>query len=585
MNSAPALTEAARRTRRQERIEALCAASARALACERDLHYRGGRLHRGTRPLPVWAPHLHPPPSGTDFHVFRGAADAAALRLALSDAALHERRSPADPIERLLFDLFEQLRVESLAPATWPGVRRNVACAFRAWSEAFHAAGHNATARGLLLYAITQMVRTRLTGVEAIEPDEGLLEATRANLGPVLGHALAALKSNATDQAAFAAPALEIARHIAQMLASADEEDGGAAGRDEAQDDSRTAFNFWITQDRPLGDGPRPALASAGESPALAAAAGVYRVYTAAYDREAAGTALARAPQLAAWREELDAAAAAARIHPPQLAREVRSLLALPALDGHDSALEQGRIDGRRLAQLIASPTERRLFRDERIRPRAEGLVTLLVDCSGSMRELSTKVALLVDQLARAFELAGLASEVLGYTTAAWNGGRAQRDWNRAGRPRHPGRLNERLHIVFKPPETPWRRARSSIAALLKPDLYRESLDGEAVAWALQRQAERLASEPEERQWLAVISDGSPMDSATNLANDAHYLDQHLADVVRRHENGGAHICGLGVALDLSPYYRTSHVLDLGEGVDMGVMREVLAVLARGARR
>jgi cobaltochelatase CobT len=584
VNAPATLAEAAREARRQERIEALCAASARAIAREHELHYRGGRLHRGALPLPVWAPHLHPPKSGTDFDVFRGAADAAALRLLLSDTALHERLRPAHPIERLIFDVLEQLRVESLAPARWPGVHHNIARAFRAWSDAFHAAGHNATARGLLLYTIVQMARTRLTGEEAIEPDEGLLEAARASLGPVLGRELAALKRHAGDQAAYAEPALAIAKHIAQMLASADEEDCGNAERADAQDDERSAFNFWIAQAPTTGETGAP-LAPAGESAVLAGAAGVYRIFTTDYDREAAAATLARAPQLAAWREELDAAAAAARLHIPQLAREIRARLALPAFDGHDSALEEGRIDGRRLAQLIASPTERRLFRDERIRPRAEGLVTLLVDCSGSMRELAPKVALLVDALARALELAGLACEVLGYTTAAWNGGRAQRDWMRTGRPRHPGRLNERLHVVFKPPETPWRRARCSIAALLKPDLYRESLDGEAVAWALQRQAERLASEPEERQWLLVISDGSPMDSATHLANDVHYLDHHLRDVVERHENGGARIAGLGVALDLSPYYRTSHVLDLAEGVGMGVTREVLALLARCGRK
>ena len=50
---------------------------------------------------------------------------------------------------------------------------------------------------------------------------------------------------------------------------------------------------------------------------------------------------------------------------------------------------------------------------------------------------------MMVDVMARALEQAGVASEVLGFTTGAWNGGRAQRDWLRAGRPRHPGRLNE----------------------------------------------------------------------------------------------------------------------------------------------
>lgn len=38
--------------------------------------------------------------------------------------------------------------------------------------------------------------------------------------------------------------------------------------------------------------------------------------------------------------------------------------------------------------------------------------------------------------------------------------------------------------MVFKDAETPWRRARPAIAALLKADLFREGIDGEAVNWA-----------------------------------------------------------------------------------------------------
>ena len=140
------------------------------------------------------------------------------------------------------------------------------------------------------------------------------------------------------------------------------------------------------------------------------------------------------------------------------------------------------------------------------------------------MKEHIESVAVMVDVLVRALEQAGVASEVLGFTTDAWNGGRAQRDWLRAGRPAHPGRLNEACHLVFKDADTSWRRARTVMAALLKADLFREGIDGEAVDWAMHR-----LDKPQRRAApLIVVSDGSPMDSATNLANDAHYLDHHL---------------------------------------------------------
>jgi len=625
-SSAHASTQA--RARRQEHIEALCAATMRALCGERELHYRARRVFHGARPLPRWAPHLHPPLESTnhyivDFTVFRGAADGIALRLALSDAALHQRlvdeaaaqgpfheqaHTPAKaqppsqpPAERMLFEVFEQLRVEALAPQIYalPGLRHNLTRCFEAWSLAFHAAGHTATARGLLVYCIVQMVRARLTGEPAVEPDEGLLEATRASLGPALGVPLAGLRRHVADQAAYAPHAWAIARHVAQMLANAaaeaGEEDGvrlDAEGDEDEEDDSASvAFNLWIEPpDASFEE--RAALAASGRSPLLEAPGERYRIFTTAYDREAAATTLARKAQLEQLRTELDARIEAARLNLVHIARSFQALLARPTVDGWQGALEEGRIDGARLARLVSSPTERRLFRSERIEPRADTLVTLLIDCSGSMREHAPNVAVLADVLARALEMAGVAIEVLGFTTGAWSGGRAARDWQRAGRPCHPGRLNEALHIVFKAAETPWRRARPGMAALLKADLFREGIDGEAVAWALARQGEwenshggsDAGSTHPLRRLLIVLSDGSPMDSATHQANDRHYLDHHLREVVARAEGQGARVYGLGVGLDLSPYYSRSHVLDLAARTAMGSFREVMGMLRHGTR-
>ncbi len=85
---------------------------------------------------------------------------------------------------------------------------------------------------------------------------------------------------------------------------------------------------------------------------------------------------------------------------------------------------------------------------------------------------------------------------------------------------------------------------------------------------------------------LLVVSDGSPMDGATSLANDAHYLDQHLRQVAERHERAGAiELHGIGVGLDLSPYYRSSHVLDLGGRIGNAMFAEVLAQVAGRRRR
>ena len=140
--------------RRQQQLDELCAASARALSGVADLHYRGRRLHRGRRVLPLYAPHLHPAPESADLGVFRGAADAHAVRLTGSDAAVHAQLGPADPVERVVFELLEQFRAEALVPDHLPGVRHNLRHCFAHWSSAFQRSGLADTASGILLFTV-----------------------------------------------------------------------------------------------------------------------------------------------------------------------------------------------------------------------------------------------------------------------------------------------------------------------------------------------------------------------------------------------------------------------------------------------
>lgn len=566
-----------------EHAEELGAGAMRALAGEPDLHFRGRRLHRGHRPLPLFGPHLAPTlEQGDDAGSFRGAADGMALRLRHSDAALHRALCPQPPVERFLFELLEQLRCESLADAAMPGLRRNLRHRFDAWSRAYHGARLNETSRGLLLYTVAQIARARVTGEPVLEDTEDLMEGTRAGIVPKIGTELAGLRRTRHDQAAYAGHALALARAVAAMLAEGGQaEEAWQADADADTDDGRAGFRLLMDFDPPAGEAGR--LAGAGEGRVVAGEGGRYRVFTRAYDRELAASALVRAEQLQQLRARLDARIAQAGVQLPRLVRMLQALLAEPQADGWHDGQEEGLLDGRRLAQLVAAPAERRLFRSERTQPLADCAVTLLLDCSASMKEHAEWTAMLADVLARALEQAGAQSEVLGFTTGAWHGGRAQRDWQRAGQPAQPGRLNELCHLVFKDAGTRWARARAGIAALLRPDLFREGVDGEALEWA----AGRLRALPVRRRMLLVFSDGCPMDGATRQANDAHYLDRHLQQVAQRIEQGGEiALFGVGVGLDLSPWYSASHVLDLAHaGAGNAVLREVVQLLARRQRR
>lgn len=571
-------------TRYQQRIDDLCAATIRALSDEPELHFRGRRLYRGDRPLPPFAPHLNPKPELDDFGSFRGAADGMALRLRFADTELHKRLRPPDPMERMLFEMMEQFRVESLAPSDMPGIRHNLRHRFEAWSMAFYNSGLTETSKGILLYTVAQITRSRVTAQPVTEATEDAIESTRMSIVKALGHGLAGLRRQRFDQGAYAEHALSIARIVAGMLASYDQSTNeGESDNDTEPDDKPLDFNLWMDFD---GDDEAEGFttANSGSSRSLTESGGVYSVFTREFDTETQAIELVRPALLKEYRERLDQRIEQQGLSVARLARELNAVLSTPMRDGWHGGLEEGYIDGSRLNQLITSPTERRLFKQEQFAPVSDCALSFLIDCSGSMRESIESVAILVDVMARALDQIGVVTEVLGFTTNAWNGGRAQKAWRRAGRPAHPGRLNETAHMIFKDTETTWRHARPALGALLKNDLFREGVDGEAVTWA----ANRLRQRHDGRRLLLVISDGSPTDGATNLANDAHYLDQHLCNVVAElAAQGEVEIFGIGVGLDLSPYYRQNRALDLSKSVTHEVLREIVAMLAaqRGKRR
>jgi cobaltochelatase CobT len=76
------------------------------------------------------------------------------------------------------------------------------------------------------------------------------------------------------------------------------------------------------------------------------------------------------------------------------------------------------------------------------------------------------------------------------------------------------------------------------------------------------------------------------MDTATSLANDEYYLDNHLKQVVGRCEaEPGIEIYGLGVGLDLTPYYSHCLAIDLEESLSNSVFRQILQMIAHARGR
>jgi cobalamin biosynthesis protein CobT len=173
----------------------------------------------------------------------------------------------------------------------------------------------------------------------------------------------------------------------------------------------------------------------------------------------------------------------------------------------------------------------RALRNDFSAEERARTVVSLLIDHSGSMRGLRMISAVLaVEGAVDALAHAGIATEILGFTTATWKGGRSRQAWLSAGRPPNPGRLCDLRHIVYGAADRsgllPWH-----LRLALIPDLLHENIDGEALLWA----AGRLAPDRWGHRIICLVSDGAPVDDSTLHANaDRSLLVRHLEHSERR---------------------------------------------------
>lgn len=569
----------------QQQVEEICGAIVRAAAGEPQFRFRGRRPEIGGKPSGIRAPHLQPDLSSDDFRSFRGAADGIALRLKLSDIDLHRSLMPQTAVGQLLFELMEQLRVESLVPDCYPGMKGNLQHRFEQWCFQFHSSGLTESHIGLLVYTIGQMFWSRLTLNHVMEITEELIEPQRMMLAPHTGKYMINVRKLSHDQAAYAEQALGIISVVDELVEAykGDESDDDDKS-DEDMEELVNSFGLILYPDAGLEgtmgvNGPQ---VTATDYRELMKQLEKYTVYSSENDRVIHASKLVSEDQRQQHREELDLRIKGQGVNVPRLARDLAAILSAPELDGWNFGEESGHLDAKRLTRLVTSPEYRQIFRRERYQPKSNCLVTFLMDNSGSMKTHIASIATLMEIMCRALEQAGASTEILGFTTRAWQGGKTYKQWQRRGKPANPGRLTELEHIVYKDADTPTKRARLDIAAMLKPSLFREGIDGEALLWA----AERMSARSEERRILIVLSDGCPMETATNQNNPEDYLDNHLQQVAGMLETrGDIELYALGFGLDLSTYYRHNLALELPERLENGVFKEILQMIAKHGRR
>ena len=279
-----------------------------------------------------------------------------------------------------------------------------------------------------------------------------------------------------------------------------------------------------------------------------------YKIFTSKFDEIAKAENLEKEEEILRLRKNLDQQLINFQDLVTKLANKLQRQLLAIQNRSWEYDLEEGLLDSSKLTRIIIDPQNSLSFKKEKDFEFKDTVVSLLIDNSGSMRGRPiTIAALCADILSRTLERCNVKVEILGFTTKNWKGGEAREDWNKNGKPKYPGRLNDLRHIIYKSADSNWRQSKKNLGLMLKEGLLKENIDGEAILWAFNR----LKKRKEERKILMVISDGAPVDDSTLSVNSGDFLEKHLKKVVKNiQDNKDFEILAIGIGHDVSRYYK-----------------------------
>jgi cobaltochelatase CobT len=601
----------------QEELQRALGAAVRAIA-ERpalEVAFRGRENRRERAQISPDAVRLSLPRPDLIAHELgrvRGEADRAALRVRHHDDGVHRRFAPTGEVAGLVYDSLEDLRVEVLGSQRMAGVRANLEAVHRARVSSPQPGqqGQDATVAEIIdLYA-----REQILGFQLTEGQQKLLGGWREWLEGNVARELIPLRGCFADQEQFARRVRDILAHLGlseQLDERPDEGDSEDQGEEEQPQDqgqeggepdgdaeSEGETTSRLEQDakgeQSAEEEPQPAQAEEVQSepggedsaeetrsnrPQFLPPGGeslAYKVFTTQFDEVVTVEELCGPGELSRLRSQLDQSLVRFQGMIGKMANRLQRKLMAQQQRSWSFDLDEGLLDTARLSRVVINPTTPLSFKQEKETAFRDTVVTLLIDNSGSMRGRPIAVAAMsADILARTLERCGVKVEILGFTTRAWKGGQAREAWLRAGKTPNPGRLNDLRHIIYKPADAPWRRARRSLGLMLREGLLKENIDGEAILWA----HARLLARTEQRRILMVISDGAPVDDSTLSANPGNYLERHLREVIEWIETRSeVELLAIGIGHDVTRYYRRAVTISDPEQLG-GVMLSQLSSL------
>ena len=530
--------------------------------------------------------------NNSEFNEIRAKSDSEALKLRYSDQKILNKEEPATTLEKSIYKISEKIRYEMIGSNKYNGIKRNLNKFYskKIFLNYFNNMEKNKNISVDLafeIYMVKKFLKIALD--EKIDEIFKIWEKKFDKF--LLGHKEFLIK-NIHNQKIYNSKFSEIIKSMdilngKDRTEKTDEnekkksEENSSDERNESEDSSTSSdlkkeqvsqdlsvSDFRITEDS-LDQGSSEILSeNLSQKLNLIKDDKEYKVFTNKFDEIVKAENLENPEDIIKLRKNLDQQLNSFRDLVTKLANKLQRQLLAKQNRSWEFDLEEGMLDSSKLTRVIIDPYNSLSFKKEKDFEFKDTVVTLLIDNSGSMRGRPiTIAAMCADILSRTLERCSVKVEILGFTTKNWKGGQSREKWNKEGKIKKPGRLNDIRHIIYKSADVQWRQSKNNLGLMLKEGLLKENIDGEAISWSYGR----LKKRNEDRKILMVISDGAPVDDSSLSVNSGDFLEKHLKKVVNTIENKkDVEILAIGIGHDVSRYYKKAiKISDVQELADV----------------
>ena len=526
-----------------------------------------------------------------DFTKLRAEADSEALKRKFSNKEIYKKNLPKNSSCRMLYDTSEKIRYELLGSKMLKGISKNLIENYNykislKRKDQLKSKDDVNIAEAFELYILKNFFDIKLNSLS-----QEILSYWDKDFKDFFDKHLNFLKKNIENQETFNSKFSEILQNMEIFDAENDEENQNNESNEnekneekneqseaknenqqQEQDQNGEDSDYELNEfkmDEQLIDTDSEKESSENIIQKLNTSTGIkdYKIFTTKFDEIEKAENLETNEEIFKLRKNLDQQLTNFQDLITKLANKLQRQLLAKQNRAWEFDLEEGLLDSSKLTRIITDPYNSLSFKKEKDLDFKDTIVTLLIDNSGSMRGRPiTIAALCADILSRTLERCSVKVEVLGFTTKNWKGGQSREEWNKQGKIKNPGRLNDLRHIVYKAADNHWRQSKNNLGLMLKEGLLKENIDGEAITWAYNR----LLKRKEERKILMVISDGAPVDDSTLSVNSGDFLEKNLKKIVKYIENkSDIEILAIGIGHDVSRYYnkaiKITDVQELGD--------------------